>query len=378
MRINIIGSILGCDGYSSHCRGLSQALYKLNPDIKLDVPLTPTWTQEVNDAELEMIKKDPRTPDVTIMIATPPFWRIGLGDNCGKFVGYCVWEGDSVPKYWIEYLCDDRVDLIFVPSQHTKDAIAQTLRAGLSEDDYIDKMIPICSKIKIVPHGFNPEIFHSQELKVLSTPPFAPDNTFKIICNKGWRGGMEDRGGVQFLLKAYAEEFKKDENIELMLKLNPSYIQPEQVKQKIDELNLPKDAAKIKICCTNTTPNQICKLYNDSDLYVCPTRAEAFDLGSAEAMACGLPVITTGYGGQIEHMDENCADFVDYTLEEVKGDVNYEGVKWAVPNTQHLQKLLRESFIQRNKTKEKGERAKEFISSWTWDNTAKIIMDNLK
>ncbi len=360
MKINIIGSILGTSGYDNHCKGLANALHKINPDIKLDVPLTPTWTQEVNDAELEMIKKEARTPDVTIMIATPPFWRIGFGDNCGKFVGYCVWEGDKIPKYWIEYLMDERVDLIFVPSQHTKDAIINT----------IDTTNNIESRIKIVPHGVDLSIFKPQKVK--------KDETFKIICSKGWRGGMEDRGGVQYLLKAYAEEFKKDENVELLLKLNPSYIQPQMAKQKIDELKLPKDSAKIKICCANITQSEICKLYNQSDLCVCATRAEAFDLGTAEAMACGLPVITTGYGGQIEHMNNDCGAFIDYELQEVKGDISYEGIKQAIPNTQHLKKLLRAAFSQRDKTQEKGKQAQEFISSWTWDNTAVKAMDYLK
>ena len=50
MRLNIIGSILGTSGYDNHCKGLANAMYKLNPDIKLNVPLSPNWGQLVNDA----------------------------------------------------------------------------------------------------------------------------------------------------------------------------------------------------------------------------------------------------------------------------------------------------------------------------------------
>ena len=123
---------------------------------------------------------------------------------------------------------------------------------------------------------------------------------------------------------------------------------------------------------------QICELYNQSDLYVCATRAESFDLGTAEAMACGLPIITTGYGGQTEHINVDCGAFIDYELQEVKGDLMYEGVKWAVPNTQHLQKLLRAAFLHRDRTQEKGANAKKFISSFTWDNSAEKGMEFIK
>jgi len=374
MKINIIGNLLGIDGYSNHTKGLVNALYKINSDIKLDIPLQQGWEQQVNDAELAMIKNAHGIPDATIAITTPPFWRICLGDKTKHFIGFLVWEGDKIPKYWIEYLMDERVDQIWVPSQHTKDAICQTFRENGTEEEY---MSCYHNKIKIVPHGYNPEIFkqinalHVQDKSTFNKP-------FKFIVNKGWRGGMEDRGGVQYVLQAYANEFKKDENVELLLKLNPSYINPAIVSQKINELNLPKDSGKIKIACANVSQKELVKLYNDSDVCVCATRAEAFDLGTAEAMACGLSIITTNYGGQIEHMDKTCADFIDYELKEVKGDLQYEGIKQAVPNTNHLKELLREAISTPKIAIEKGNNAKKFIKSFTWDKSAEKAMKFLK
>jgi len=162
MKINIIGSILGTSGYDNHCKGLANALYKLNPNIKLDVPLSPNWGQLVNDAELAMIKTEPRTPDVTIAIMTPPNWRIALADNCKKFIGFCVWEGDSCPLYWIEYLYDRRVNMIWCPSEHTKQAILNTLERNkdkLNNEDIQN----IQDKIRIVPHGVDLNIFNCKK-----------------------------------------------------------------------------------------------------------------------------------------------------------------------------------------------------------------------
>ena len=42
-----------------------------------------------------------------------------------------------------------------------------------------------------------------------------------FIANKGWSQGIHDRGGMQWLIKAFSEEFTKDDNVELRLKINP-------------------------------------------------------------------------------------------------------------------------------------------------------------
>jgi len=158
MKLNIVGSIFGIDGYNAHCKQLAGALYELNPDIKLDVPLPPDWMRNVNDAELVMISKENRVPDVTIAITTPPNWRSCMNDN-SKFVGVCVWEGDVIPLFWTEYLFDRNVDMIFVPSNHTKNAIINTLK--INKDILNDKDIEnIINKIRIVPHGVSQSIFN--------------------------------------------------------------------------------------------------------------------------------------------------------------------------------------------------------------------------
>ena len=370
MKINIIGDIFGTTGYSSHTRNLANASYKLNSDIKLDVPLPPDWLRLVSDAELDMIKKPYRVADVTIGILTPPFGRIVLGDNTKKYIQYVVWEGSNIPKYWIPYLLDERVNQVWVPSNHTKDAILKTAW------DYEKSICKTAimqffeSKIKIVPHGVDLSIFKIMEVK--------RDNKFCFVCNKGWRGTSWDRGGVQYLVRAFSEEFKKNENVQLFLKLNSSYIHPSQVIPALNNLNLPQDRAEIKLFFDNIPYNKLPEIYCQGDVYVCPTRAEAFDLGSIEAMACGLPVITTNYGGQIEHMTDESASFVVYNLEEVKEDIMYEGCKWATPNIEDLRKRMRYCFNNKEEIKEKGKQALAEVKNWTWDISAQKALSFLK
>jgi hypothetical protein len=370
MKINIVGSIFGTSGYDSHCKQLANALYKLNPDIKLDVPLIQDWARHVNDAELKMINCPNRIPDTTIAIMTPPFWRLAMGDNTKKFIGFCVWEGSSIPQYWLEYLFDDKVDQIWVPSQHTKEAIWYTYfdndyRYGTYKLEGKDK--EFWDKIKIVPHGVDLSIFKLVECK--------KDNKFTFTCNKGWRGTSWDRGGVQYLLKAFCEEFKKEEDVQLILKLNGSYLHPSQLKQAMDSLQLPADRPEIKVIINDIPYNKLPEFYCMGDVFVCPTRAEAFGLTGLESMACGIPTIQTAYSGQTDYMTHKNALFISYQLEEVKEDMMYEGIYWATPDIVGLRNSMRWAFDNRDDIKQMGKQCLEDVKNWTWDISAQKAMD---
>lgn len=201
---------------------------------------------------------------------------------------------------------------------------------------------------------------------------------FVFLVVKGWRGGMEDRGGVGYVLKAFCEEFKKGENVCLLLKLNPSYLNPQMLKQKIDELKLPEDRPEIKINIDNMPYKKLPELYCQSDVYVCAQRADAWNLGGTEAMACELPTIQTNFGGQTDYVNDKNGWLIDYKLEEVKGDIVYEEVSWAIPDITHLKKLMRKIFENKKETKEKGQQALKDVQNWTWANSAIKALDFLK
>jgi glycosyltransferase involved in cell wall biosynthesis len=77
-------------------------------------------------------------------------------------------------------------------------------------------------------------------------------------------------------------------------------------------------------------------------------------------------------------MDSSCSELIDYKLEEVKGDIMYEGIKWATPDIKHLRELMREAFDNQETVRVMGKAARKFIKDFTWDNTAKIVLGLLK
>ena len=371
IKINIVGTIFGLTGYDIHTRNLANALYKV-ADCRLTTQPPQDWMKHVNDAELDMITKPERKDDYNLIISMPHTWKLFTG--LGKNIGYCVWEGDKVPESWIEEFMNPKIDYIFVPSEHTKRAILNTIPTKGTIDEQLPEWM---NKIKVIPHGVDRNIFHSQDA---DSKALTHSNTFKFICNKGWRGTSWDRGGVQYVIKAFAEEFSKDEKVQLMLKLNPSYINPAHIQQAMQQLNLGDDHPQIYLTCENIPFDKLPTLYNQSDCYVCATRAEAFDLGSAEAMACGLPCLISGYGGQIEHMIENKnALFFDYDMSKVKEDLMYEEISWCMPKIDDIRKKMRWVFENQEKVKQMGIKAEQYIGdNFTWDLSAKKIISVLE
>ena len=73
-----------------------------------------------------------------------------------------------------------------------------------------------------------------------------------------------------------------------------------------NELKIAIDEAKVNDCITllGAIPNnKIDKLYKSADIFINPTYAEGFPRVLIEAMACGLPVVTTNAGGILDILD---------------------------------------------------------------------------
>ncbi|MEM6477433.1 MAG: glycosyltransferase [Pseudomonadota bacterium] len=74
------------------------------------------------------------------------------------------------------------------------------------------------------------------------------------------------------------------------------------------------------------------------DCYVSLHRSEGWGFGMIEAMQLGIPVIATGYSGNMEFCSHETAWLVDYTLTTLRDDdyiFTPEGARWASPDIAH-------------------------------------------
>lgn len=66
--------------------------------------------------------------------------------------------------------------------------------------------------------------------------------------------------------------------------------------------------------------------------YVSLHRSEGFGLTLAEAMSLGVPCIATGYGGNLDFMDDEVSLLVPYELVDPPARSAYSGARWAEPD----------------------------------------------
>jgi len=366
-QITIVGNILGSSGYEVHTRNLCNSLSKLT-DTKLISQVQPGQETSLSDKEVEILKK-PDKEEIRLIITNPLFWKTYLSK--GRNWCFLIWEGDKIPRHYLDECLNPDIEYIFCPSEHTKKALWNTY---FDEDiEYLDKIClehkpdkDFWDKVKVIPHGVDLSLFYPKE---------KPTDKFRFILNKGWRN-LEDRGGTQYAVRAFLEEFTSKDNVELIIKINPAYGIPD-TNELLKELKPidKNDFAGIVINVDNLSYNSLVSLYNQGHVFVQPTRAESFGIPGIESMACGLPVITTNFGGQTDYCNEENSWIIGGELEEIKHEVLYEGVKWLTPNINEIKKVMREVYENRELVNQRGEKALETAKQFTWDNTAEKIME---
>ena len=363
MKVNIIGPLFGSSGFASHTKQLATAMHELGIDVRLDCQKPQGWETMVNDMELNWLTKPFETDMVSIMIGQPPSMPFAWAENPKTVIPFIIWEGTSVPKYWMKYLEDPRVKQIWVPSEHIKLALVDKPES------------PLLEKIKVIPHGVDLNIFNPDEIKEVASEK----QPFTFLANKGWSQGINDRGGIQWLLKAYTEEFTKDDDVVLRLKINPSYfVRPFDFHAEADTIGIKKtEKSPAVLLSTDSVDFKMMPTFYNGDVFVSPTMGDAFNIPCLEAQAMGVPVITTDFGGQTDYVDQENGWLINYELVD-SPDMNYEGIKWAKPDIEELRKTMRDCFENQEKIKEKGKLSRENARKFTWKESAKKAIAALK
>jgi glycosyltransferase involved in cell wall biosynthesis len=104
------------------------------------------------------------------------------------------------------------------------------------------------------------------------------------------------------------------------------------------------------------------ELYSAADVYVSPSREDSFGLPVAEAMACGLPAITSVCAGVADYIDDGIDGFV---LREPH-------------DAQTLCNLMERLQSQPDLRRVVGEAASKAIQEWDWNRNAAAIWELLK
>ena len=179
------------------------------------------------------------------------------------------------------------------------------------------------------------------------------------------------RKGADVLLKAYFNVFSGHDDVSLIIKTfpNPHNDVPELLEGLRKAHSCPPEVVYIS---EDWEDEKIAGLYKSADVFAAPTRGEGFGLPMAEAMLYGLPVITTGYGGQSDFCTSETSWLIDYSFSEAKTHIGQLNSFWAEPDIKCLESMLAEfPKLSEAAVRRKTEKARQFIlENFTWDAAA--------
>ncbi|MEY3220688.1 MAG: hypothetical protein RIT27_2045 [Pseudomonadota bacterium] len=347
--INAFGYFSGFTGYNIHTFNFFSALQKIIPVVAHDLRF-----HEVSQINQHFISRHYSENEI-INICISYGNSVGFLNNLsGMKIGYTAWgESTKVPDDWKAPL--ESMNQIWIPSHFAKDVL---IKNGLT-----------ANKIKVVPEGIDPQIFHPSQPK---RQDIANIKGFKFL----FIGQYGERKGISDLIKGFDEEFYRTPDVWLVLSCHFAWPFEANfdLQKKIQSFNL-KSPEKIIIVSNEQHHQKVASLYAACDCFVSPNRAEGWGLPITEAMACGLPVIVTNYSGQTEYLTEQNAFLLNYALEDIKipffkAADGYYG-QWAKPDFNHLKYLMRYVFEHPDEAKQRGLfAAQDMLQNWTWQHAA--------
>lgn len=285
------------------------------------------------------------------------FSHLGEGALGGFYnIGYWVCEVPKIPDQWARQL--EFFDEIWTASTFCQSAIARSAN------------IPVIR----IPHPIELRQVSPRILARRSAKQVGPFN-FLTIFNAY---SDAERKNVLFTIRAFLTAHSDNPNVRLIVKVS---------NLEHDPILLNK-LAWIREHCINVeiiegyieTAN-VQSLYDRADAYVSLHRAEGFGLTISDAMSRGIPVITTGYSGNMEFCRADDTRLVAYSLRAVGHDrLRYrKNDIWAEPDMEDAVSAFREIFDDYQVWVRKADHARERVSQlFSIDNIAQLMRERIE
>ncbi|HEY2440877.1 MAG TPA: glycosyltransferase [Solirubrobacteraceae bacterium] len=236
-----------------------------------------------------------------------------------------MWETDTLPAEWPGLL--NGYERVWVPTAFNLEGF---VNAGVDE-----------RRLRILPGTVDFDLYRPSGPRrvVPERRGFAFLSTFDFQERKGWRP----------LLEAYAREFDADDDVTLVLKIETIFADTATVSTRIDaflaDLRIPaRRLPHVVLLHERLSDAEMPALFRACDAYVSPTRGEGWGRPLMEALACGRPVITSRWSGQLAFLDDTNAWLVDGGLVPVPNDVDipvFRGGRWFDPDVDALRAAMR-------------------------------------
>jgi len=352
-------------GYAAESRGLARELAKRGLAVQIR-HVGPASLEVLAPEECALLKQLEGTAvnpaEALLLVAQPPTWAVRQpGVRCA--VMRTMFETDRIRPEWVANC--DQFSEVWVPSQQNREAF---VASGLPTE-----------KVRVVPGGIDIDLFRP------GAPPLALDRrkgfAFLSVFDWSWRKGWD------LLLQAYCQEFRPEEEVTLYLKVN----QLSQQTSIVSEVHYVvrqalggrgRESPDVVLLDQSLPEADMPRLYAAADAFVLPSRGEGYGRPYLEAMASGLPVIGTAWGGQTDFLTEEVGfplpilglePVSDYEPREI-----YRGQRWAAPSVAALRRLMRYLFTHRAEARQKGDAARRAVErGWGYGTVAARMADEI-
>ena len=365
-------------GYGDHARDLVRSFLKLDKfDIKIfDVPWGQTprngLNKELDKNIINYILSEPkmdRQPDVYVDIRIPNEFQTYGKFNIGITAGI---ETTTVSQAWLEGC--NKMDLIIVPSEHSKDGFVKALYEKIQQlpDGKQKKVgeLKLEKPIKVLFEGSDENIYKPIDNSSLDlVDGIKEDFCFLHVGLWGQGGFGEDRKDISKLVKVFYESFaNKKEQPALILKTcggTFSILDREDCLEKINNIKskFPKDwkLPNVYLLHGSLSDEDMNKLYNHPKVkcFISLTHGEGYGRPLQEATMVGLPVIVSGWSGQLDFLSQTDSmllggEMVQVPQSQVWKDIIVPESKWFNVNEQQAYKAMNYCFQKYNGVKEKA------------------------
>ena len=242
------------------------------------------------------------------------------------------------------------MDVVACPSRFCMNAC---LSSGVRRD-----------KVKYLPYYLDSSIWNTS---VESSVPRG--GRFRFLYMNTWY----ERKGYDVLLRSWWERFSKDDPVELWIKTyeEDGHDVPisAQVSIMAEELGVDRtQEAPIVMVDSVMRDEELPSFMRSFDCYVSPHRSEGFGMNIWHAMAVGVPVVCTEYGGCLDFVSKDTAwpvavrGMVSPSRDELRVFPHLSGTTWAEPDAQSLGDRMMDCLHEEQSRTEKASLASQLVS----------------
>lgn len=299
------------------------------------------------------------------------FIRQGTPDcfeRYGRFsMGMTSWHADKIHPLWRDW--SNAMDALAVPS---------TMNIKAFSDGGVHK------PVELVRYGVDQAFINPGEYR--NTFAGRKVSPFRFLSVFNWMY----RKGYDVLVQAFWEEFSlKDE---VCLVINTGFGRPfsgarenilADMRRLKEKLRPPRGVPPIYFFTGDTSPANMVNLYRSCHCFVLPSRGEGSGLTLLEAGSLGMPVISTGWGGQADFLNDENSFILKHQMAPVpsqRGCPYYSpDQRWALPGVADLREKMRWVLNNYTSALKKGQKLQELVTGkYTWEAGAGDVVDVIK